>query len=254
MPSSGQPQIVVLLHPLALSGQIWESWRDALSPRWRVEAPNAPGHGDATWFGRPWSIWDAAEEIHEGLVASGIERAHLVGASMGGCIALALACRHPAWSTSLSLIDTTAWYGETAEADWAARAKRALSSREEQLSWQLERWFTSVFARAGGPVVELVSSVFLRTSGQAHAAACRALGSFDAREEAAGLEVPTLVLTGENDGATPPAMGEDLSRRIPGSTFELVPGVRHFSFLEAAAPLQHVIAHLEAAPDRGRHT
>lgn len=240
-------EVVVLLHPLALSGEIWQPWRDHLSAQWQVETPDLPGHGASRWDGRPWSVSGAADEVKKDLSAQGVDRAHLVGASLGGCVALALACRHPRWVASLSLLDTTAWYGETARTDWAGRAERALGPRDEQLAWQLDRWFTPEFAKAGGPIVELVSSVFLRTPGPAHAAACRALGSFDAREQASAITAPTLVLAGEMDGATPVEMGRDLSERIAGASFRVVPGTRHFSFLEAPGPLHDVAAHLRAA-------
>lgn len=240
-------EVVVLLHPLALSGEIWQLWRGHLSADWRVETPDLPGHGASRWNGRPWTVSDAADEVQNDLSARGVDRAHLVGASLGGCVALALACRHPRWVASLSLLDTTASYGETAPTDWAERAERALGPRDKQLEWQLDRWFTPEFAKAGGPIVELVSLLFVQTTGPAHAAACRALGGFDAREQARAITIPTLVLTGEMDGATPVEMGRDLSERIAGATFRTVPGTRHFSFLEAPGPLHDVVAHLRVA-------
>lgn len=243
---SAEGAAVVLLHPLALSGELWQSWREELAPEWRVETPDAPGHGARQWNGKPWTIWDAASEIREALSADGIERAHVVGASMGGCVALALGCQQPSWVASLVLLDTTAWYGETASTDWAARAERALGPRHAQLAWQLDRWFSPGYVADGGPSVGIASSIFLRTAGAAHAAACRALGVFDAREAARDVVAPTLVMTGEHDEATPPRMGEDLQRRIPGATFRVVAGGRHFCFLEAREVLDAVVEHLRA--------
>jgi 3-oxoadipate enol-lactonase len=54
------------------------------------------------------------------------EKALVAGASMGGCVALALAQRHPQRTAALGLIDTTAWYGEEAPAQWEERARKAL--------------------------------------------------------------------------------------------------------------------------------
>lgn len=243
---SAEAAAVICLHPLALSGAMWTQWAAPLARSRRVEALDFRGHGFSLWDGEQYTIWDLADDVRDIATNRGMSRVHLVGASMGGCVAIAIAARHPELVASLSLMDTTAWYGESAPKDWAERAERALLPRKEQLSWQLERWFTPEFVRSGDPILDEVSEIFLRTKGPAHAAACRAIGSFDGRAAAQEISAPTIILTGQDDSATPVEMGQQLAELIPNAEFCVVPNARHFSFLESPLPLEAVKDHLRS--------
>ena len=85
--------------------------------------------------------------------AIGWSSALVAGASMGGCIALAFAIRHPQRTAALGLIDTTAWYGPDAPKNWQQRADAALASGLSSLTdFQVTRWFSDKF-RADHPQV-----------------------------------------------------------------------------------------------------
>jgi 3-oxoadipate enol-lactonase len=73
------------------------------------------------------------------------------------------------------------------------------------------------------------------------------LGSFDLRQEIAGLPIPTAIVVGEEDYATPPEMARQLHEAIPGSTLEVLPGARHLTPLERPA---EIAAILEALANR----
>jgi len=252
---AGRGEPVVLLHPLALSGAVWGEFATRLvAAGFDVVAPDARGHGaePAPWDGAPFSIADLADDVATLLDDLGVDRAHVVGMSMGGSIAVELAARHPGRVDRLVLADTTAWYGPNAPAAWTERAARAVGvPRRRQIPFQTDRWFTDEFVRTAHDEVRRVAAVFTATDSLAHAAACRALGALDARERLASIPAPTLVLTGEEDLATPPSMGRALADGIPGSRFELLPALRHMSLVERPALAAVVAAHLRgvAAPD-----
>jgi 3-oxoadipate enol-lactonase len=228
---SGPP--VVLLHPLALSGEVWGEFAGRLSGTFDVIAADARGHGDSGWDGGPFSVDNLADDVAALLDGLGLESACLTGLSMGGSTAISFAGRYPERAGALLLADTTAWYGPDGRQDWAQRAETVLSRpRERQVPFQVERWFTERFRQRHPGEVNRVAGIFLRTGSLAHAQACRALGGMDSRGLLARITAPTLVLTGAEDYATPPAMGQAIAGGVPGAQARVLDSLRHLSLVE----------------------
>jgi 3-oxoadipate enol-lactonase len=244
----GHGEPVVLLHPLALSGAVWGEFADQLSIRADVIAPDARGHGNSPWDGLGFTVEDLADDLRRLLDGLGLEQVHLAGLSMGGSTAVTFAGRHPGRVRSLFLADTTAWYGPDAPTRWAERAAGAINTpREKQLPFQLERWFTEHFRRRGASAIDRVVDAFLATDGAAHGEACRALGGLDARPLLERITAPTLVLTGAEDYATPPAMGAAVASGVPRGKSEVLPGLRHLSLIERPELADRVVHHMTEA-------
>jgi 3-oxoadipate enol-lactonase len=89
-----------------------------------------------------------------------------------------------------------------------------------------------------------VVQIFLGTRPEVHAAACLALGGFDSTEQLAQVTAPTLVMVGERDEATPPAMAQTLADGIPGARLEIIAKARHFSLIEAPDAWRSISSHL----------
>lgn len=240
---------VVLLHSLAMSGPLWAPLTERLAPHANVVAMDARGHGKSTWDGSPFTVADLAadtaaliESLDDGPVA-------VAGMSMGGCVAVALAGTRPELVDRLLLADTTADYGEDKESAWAQRAATATGKpRDRQLAFQVDRWFSPEFVERDPAEVARVSELFLATDSRAHAQACRALGAFDGRALLGAITADTLVVVGEHDYATPPAMARALAEGIPGARLEEFAGARHFSLFEAPGALDLAAAHLLGGP------
>jgi 3-oxoadipate enol-lactonase len=230
---TGKP--FVLVHPLALNSRLWEPVVDDFLPDHDLVMPDVRGHGDSRWDGTAYSIEDIARDVRTLLDALGIERCSMLGMSMGGCVAMTFAVQNPERVDRLLLCDTTAWYGADAHAKWHERAHAAMTkTRDEQIPFQMDRWFSESFRREHADIVGHAANVFRSTTREAHAAACRALGEFDLRDRLAAIRAKTLVVTGEADYATPPSMGRALAEAVPGATFALVPDVRHMAVLESS--------------------
>lgn len=241
----GSGPLVVLLHPLSEAGELWRRLIDELTPQFRVIAPDARGHGASRWDGKPFSVPDLADDVAALVEHLGAGPARVAALSMGGCTAVALAVRHPGLVHSLVLADTTADYGPGKAAAWGERADKAVMvPREKQLTFQVDRWFSPRFIEQDPAEVERVSRIFTDTDSQAHAAACRALGSYDDSARLGEITAPTLVLVGEEDYATPPAMAEALHAGIAGSQLQVLPDVRHLSLVESPLARALVREHL----------
>jgi 3-oxoadipate enol-lactonase len=227
-----------------MSGELWRPLMDRLAEP--AIALDARGHGQSTWDGAAFTIEDLAadaaaviEERADGPVA-------VAGMSMGGCVAIALAGTRPELVSRLVLADTTANYGQDRVAVWADRADNALRKpRDKQLSFQLDRWFSPEFVKQEPAEAKRVSELFLATDSRAHAQACLALGGFDGLALLTNITADTLVVVGEHDYATTPAMAQTLADGIPGAQLRIFEKARHFSVFEAPGALDLVAAHLE---------
>jgi 3-oxoadipate enol-lactonase len=244
---SGEP--LVLLHPLALSGQLWQPLAEALADEFSVFAPDQRGCGGTSWDGGPFTLEDMADDLAQALDALAVGPVHLLGMSMGGGVAMSFAARHPDRVRSLTLADTTAWYGPDAVGAWAERAEKAVSvPREKQMTFQVDRWFSEPFV-AGHPAdVDRVVRIFVATDSQAHAAACVAMGAFDARDRLPSITARTLVMVGEHDYATPPDMARTLAEGVPGAQLRVLPGLRHMSLIERPELAAAIREHLHGQP------
>lgn len=229
----GEGEPLVMLHPLALAGDLWEPLADALADQFQVFTPDLRGHGDTSWDGGAFSIADMAHDLAQALDTLGSGPVHLLGMSMGGSVAMTFAGLYPDRVRTLTLADTTAWYGENAVTAWAERAEKAVSvPREKQVGFQVDRWFSDTFRDTHPDDVGRVVDLFVATDNAAHAAACRAMGALDARDLLPAITAPTLVLVGEHDYATPPDMARYLADHITGATLRVLPDLRHMALIE----------------------
>jgi 3-oxoadipate enol-lactonase len=194
---------------------------------------DARGHGESTWDGADFTVADMAADTAAVIEDFGAGPADVVGLSMGGSTALVLAAIRPDLVHRLVLADATACYGPDRVEVWAERAERAVTvPRAKQLEFQRDRWFAEPFRAEHPDEVERVCEIFLATDSKAHAAACRALGGLDATDRLGDVEAGTLVLVGEEDYATPPAMAEEMADGIKDAELRILERTRHLSLLE----------------------
>lgn len=235
----------VMIHSLAMDSAFWRPVAERLDAA--VLLYDCRGHGQSEKAGSPYSVGQFADDVAALMDGIGWKQALVAGASMGGCVALAFAAKYPARAAALGLVDTTAWYGREAPRQWEERAQKALNGGLGALvDFQVTRWFSEAFRAAHPEVVSQCVATFLKNDVITYAASCRMLGAADLRRSLAGLRVPTAVLVGEEDYATPLAMAEALHKGIAGSTLTVLKGARHLTPLErpdeVAAELRRLLA------------
>lgn len=221
---------VVLIHGLGGSGLTeWYEVGPLLAERFRVTLVEHRNHGSAARFVGRYSVDDLADDTAGVLGAVGVEHATVVGYSMGGTVAQALAHRHPAVVGRLVLVAT-----------FAAHPK----------SWRIAREFGTYVVRAwerltgvGTPEVRAGYLILTGAVAGQHArwmweetqrrdvdggaAASLALMRFDATQWIGSLEVPTLVVVPTRDQLVPPKWQYRLGGMIPGATIVDIAGAHH---------------------------
>lgn len=224
---------VALVHSLAMEKSFWDLVVAELTTTVSVLTYDCRGHGASSKPAGPYTIGQFADDLADMMDCIDWPSAVVVGASMGGAVALGFAAQYPQRTQGLGLIDTTAWYGADAAKHWAKRADSALRDGLEGLvEFQTTRWFTDQFREQNPAVVRRSVEVFLRNDRQAYAETCRMLGAFDLRPALAGIACPTAVIVGREDYATPVAMAELLHQEIAGSSLTVIEDGRHLTPLE----------------------
>jgi len=231
--------VVTLSHALGAAGALFDAQAAQLRPRYRVLRYDARGHGASDVPPGPYTLSALAADALGLLDHLGIERTHFVGLSMGGLVGMAAALAAPARIRSLVLCDTTACYGEAGQAMWRERLRTVETEglTEALIERTLEIWFSPRFRAEAPAAVDRVRAMLRATDPGGYAAAARAIGFVDLRDQLAAIRCPTLVVVGADDPGTPPAMARELAARIPGARLLVLPGVRHCSVVEAAAAL-----------------
>lgn len=251
---SGRPDSkdrLVLLHSLGMDGTFWQPVIDRLADRAAILAIDCRGHGASDKPAGPYTVEQFAQDAHDVCAALQFDDVLVAGASMGGCVALQFAASFPTTTRALGLIDTTAWYGPTAPADWNTRADKARSDGLPSLvQFQVTRWFSDAFRAAHPEVVAGCVQTFLRNDIEAFAATCVMLGAYDGRSQLARIKVPTAVVVGEEDYAAPVAMAQALHEGIAGSSLRVIAQARHLTPLETPDIVVEQLQRLLDAPRR----
>lgn len=234
----GQPKLV-LIHSLGMTGAVWEDVVRRLMPTATVLTYDCRGHGASTKTPGPYQLETFTHDLADLLDYVHWDDVVLAGASMGGNVALLFAILYPDRVRGLGLIDTTAWYGGDAPTRWDQRAREAEQKGLASLiDFQESRWFSDAFRAQHADDVRRCSRQFLANDVASYAATCRMLGAFDLRTRLPDLRVPTAIVVGEEDYATPPAMARELQTGIAGATLQVIPKARHLTFVEHP----HVVA------------
>jgi 3-oxoadipate enol-lactonase len=224
---------IALIHSLAMDRSFWRPVAERLAKNACVLIHDCRGHGNSDKPEGPVTVERHADDLADLIDQLGWRTALVAGASMGGCIALAFAIRHPTRVSALGLVDTTAWYGPEAPKNWEQRANAALAAGLSSLTdFQVTRWFGDKFRAENPQVVKDCVDTFLRNDVAVYAQTCRMLGACDLRAGLASIKVPTAIVVGEEDYATPPAMAEAMHKAIASSTLTVLPGARHLTPLE----------------------
>lgn len=230
--SAKAPDAVVLLHAYPLHSRMWDSLRTRLAGR-RVFAPDFPGFGSAT--AADASLDTFAEGVLAELERAGVDEAVYVGLSMGGYVAFRIFDRWPERVAGLVLADTRA--GADSEAAAEKRMEQAERARREGIDWLPDVMIPAILGettRAEKPeVVARVRSMMLQASPEGVANALLAMRSRpDSRELLHRIEVPVLMVVGEEDSVTSVDEARAIADRVQHSELKVIPGAGHLSNLE----------------------
>jgi 3-oxoadipate enol-lactonase len=223
--------VLMLSHSLGADVSMWDGQVDALGARFRLLRYDGRGHGGSAVPAGDCTIDDLGNDALGLLDALQIERVHFCGLSMGGMVGMWLGLHAGDRLANLVLANTAAAIG--APDIWNARIEAVRrAGMQTVVSGVLERWFSHGFEARSPETVEEARRMVLRTPPDGYAACCAAIRDMDQRARLSSIQARTLVITGRNDVATPPARGAEIAAAVPGSALVQL-DTAHLSNLEA---------------------
>ncbi|MFN7917172.1 MAG: alpha/beta fold hydrolase [Vicinamibacterales bacterium] len=227
---------LVLLHAFPVGARMWEPQHAIAASGWRVVMPQFRGFDCPTPDGADaQTLDDYAGDVSDLLDTLSVSRAVIGGLSMGGYVAFALYRRRPELFSGLILADTRA-EADTPDARTNRQRLIALagSGGAAAIADEMVPKLLGATTRATQPAVEARLRALIGANRPAAIQA--ALTGMMTRDEATSLlpaiDVPSLVIVGEEDALTPPALSRTMASALPNATLAVIPGAGHLSNLE----------------------
>jgi 3-oxoadipate enol-lactonase len=232
-PASGET--VCLAHALLADGGMWAQQVGPLAVAgYRVLRVDLRGHGGSAGSGAPCSVADLARDFLDVFDHLEIERLHFVGLSIGGVIGQEIAVRQSQRLFSLTLSDTNPATPAGAAAMWEERLQvvRTAGSTAPLVQATMERCVTAGLKQRRPDIWAAIRGTMEATSPEGLYTCAHALQHFDFSESLSRVSVPTMVLCGSDDPATPPSEAKKIANLIPDSKYLEISDARHFPNVE----------------------
>jgi flavin reductase (DIM6/NTAB) family NADH-FMN oxidoreductase RutF/pimeloyl-ACP methyl ester carboxylesterase len=242
---AGEP--VVLIHGVGLNAAIWAPQIEALSKTHRVIALDMAGHGQSARPPVSAGLADYVDQLTKLLDDLEIEKANLIGHSMGGLVALGFALANPDRVLRLGVLNGVYQRSPEARAAVAARsAEVAAGTSMGDIEKPLARWF----GESPSPARETTRAALLAMSPSSYAVAYRIFAEADRLfvGQLGKLAMPTLFATGSADPNSTPAMSEAMAAAVQRGRARIFEGAGHMMALAQPVQVNLALRYLLAEP------
>ena len=229
---------IVFLHGVGSDKSVWRLQLDHFGATRRALAFDYPGYGDSDFLPDATRD-DFAAAILAALDALGIGKAHICGLSLGGVVAIAMHALAPDRCASLILADSFAVHPDGPgiyERSIAASQSMGMRALAEARVGNLVGAATPCGAR------NVIVSTMSRIDPEAYALGAHAVWLADQSERVREIAAPTLIIVGDEDRITPPALSEELAAMIPGASLVQIAGAGHLANFEKPADFNRAIS------------
>ena len=239
--------VVVFAGSLGSDLRMWQPQVAPLVERgYRVVRYDARGHGGSPVPPPPYRLEDLGADFVALLDDLGVERAHLVGLSLGGMTGMWLGVHAPDRIASLVLCCTSARLGPPSM--WVERARKVRAEGTASVAEAaVGRWLTEPYAKSHPEVAEFLRAMIAAVPAEGYAACCEVVERMDQLDALPKITAPTLVIAGAEDPSTPLSGHADLiAEGIPGARLEVVANAAHLGSYEQPEEFTRLILeHLE---------
>ncbi len=253
----GRGPALVLIHGVGMQASVWTPQIRALSQGYDVIAADMLGHGGSSLPPADARLSDYSDQILALLDGLGIDRAHVVGHSMGALVTLEFALSHPA--RVLSVAAANAVFCRSPEQRKAIEGRlAALDEGLERLSWDetIMRWFGEPVPEQWRGAAASVKALLEDIDPVGYARTYRLFATSDEahRDRLAQLACPALFITADGDPNSSPQMSAAMARLAPRGEVQIVRDQRHMMSVTAPDEIsRRLLAFLDrAGPGAGR--
>ena len=226
---------LIMVHGIGASRHSFDGLVQYLKGDFRCIGYDLRGHGKSPLAPPPYTLDDLVADLEALRAELGIERAHIIGHSLGGMIGPAYALKYPDRVLSLGLLSTAAFR----TADDSARVKGVAAAMREKgiepvLQALKDRWFSPEFFARRPEVVERRLQQVLDTDPEVFLSVWDVYAGTEMAPWIHQVHHRSLVLTGEHDGGCPPRLNEQIAQAMPNAELVVLKDLRHAILLEAA--------------------
>jgi 3-oxoadipate enol-lactonase len=222
---------------------MWDEQAAVLAKHFKVLRFDTRGHGASDAPKGAYTLDGLADDLKGLLDALDVKETHYVGLSLGGMIGQTFALKHPGRLKTLVLADTTSRYPAEAAPIWAERIKVAESKGMEPLVQPtLERWFTEPFRSANPGKIKRIGDMIRTTPVAGYVGCSHAIPKINVTTSLREIDVPGLVIVGEQDTGTPVAMAREIHENYPGSELVVIPSAAHLANVEQPGAFNAALA------------
>jgi 3-oxoadipate enol-lactonase len=227
---AGAPALLVS-NSLGSTLDMWAPQMPALTETHRVIRYDLRGHGRSPAPDGPYAMEDLGADVLALLDRLEVERADVMGLSLGGMVSQWLAIHAPARVERLIPCCTSAYMGPPQ--GWDERIAIVRRGGTAALAPSVvDRWLTPGFRARHPQEAARLRDTIAATSDEGYAGCCAAIRDMDLRPELPGIGAQTLVISASEDPSIPPEHGERLAAAIPGARFALIEGAAHLANIE----------------------
>ena len=246
----GTGPALFMVHGVGARRALWAALTERLAQGFTCISYDLRGHGDSPVPAAPFSLDDLVDDLEALRARLGIDKARVIGHSLGGMIAPAYARAYPERVFSLGLLSTAA--GRTTED--RAKVMAVIAAMEEKgvapvLDTLVERWYTDEFAAARPDAVQARIKQALDTPADVFLNVFRIYAETEMAPWLHQIGAPSLVLTEELDGGCNPRLNRFIADQLPNSELVILKGLKHAILTEAperaAAAVQGFLARRE---------
>jgi 3-oxoadipate enol-lactonase len=225
--------VVALLNSLATDLGVWDRQVPALALHYRVLRYDVRGHGRSDAPRGPYTMAMLSDDLFALLTHFKAGRAHVVGVSLGGLIAMAAALARPADLASIAVCDS--------RADMPPEFARGIDDRNVLVrekgihaiaDMMVGRWFTQATLAAKPDYLETIRAMIRGTSIEGFTGCAEAIKLSGLRARVAQIRVPALFVVGDQDAALPVELMQAMQAEVPGACFAKIEGAGHLANFE----------------------
>ena len=231
----GDGELIIFIHGIGGNKENWQDNMEVLSKYYNVVALDLRGYGESEDFEGQMNFFDIADDIFKLISYFGEKKCHIVGLSMGAQIALYFYKKYPSSTKSLVLCDAPLGFQDFTESE----REKFISLRRKPIEdgTNLKTMAISIAnTLIGKKSNKLVHDKLVKSMEKLHRKTyLKAIDSFvnsTHYDIFSIIDIPVLVVVGELDNLTPVPMAKEISAKIEGSIFEIIPNAGHLSNIE----------------------
>lgn len=231
-------QVVVFANSLGTDLRLWDGVLAHMPDHLRILRYDMRGHGQSDVPDGPYSMGRLVSDAEAILDHLGLRGVTFVGLGIGGMVAQGLAAKRLDLVARLVLSNTAAKIGTPQM--WTDRIAAVRAGGMEQIADAvMDRWFDP--RGRASPDLALWRARFCAVSPEGYVGCCAAISGTDLYTPTSGLRLPTLMIAGARDGATPPDLVSETGDLIPGSRFALIRHAGHLPSIDAPEDYARIV-------------